>query len=230
MGRYVSCTSASIPTYSCRLNVIGACCCLWTVPANVSSVTFEIWGGGGAGGQKCCCRCEGTSAGAGGGYSIKTVSVSSGQQFTICAGNGGCVNYCAAGGTSYGCAGGTSYVTGTGLSNFCAVGGTGGCWPGCSMSGCYCWGGMSYGGDVNIPSGRGHMTLMWDGYCQMSVGGPSPLGGGESGKHNNHCCMGGCHGCWGSFPGGGGTGVHLCCCDCCWCNGGGGPGLVRVTF
>ena len=25
------------------------CCCLWTVPSNVSCVTFEIWSGGGGG-------------------------------------------------------------------------------------------------------------------------------------------------------------------------------------
>lgn len=230
MGRFISATNATIPGAACRLQVIGSCCCLWTVPENVSTVTFEIWGGGGAGGAKCCCRCEGTSSGAGGGYALKTVATSPGTQYTICAAPGGVQLYCAPGGTSYGCAGGTTYVTGTGLTNFCAVGGTGGCWPGCASSGCYCFGGTSYGGDVCIYGGTSEFTLIWNGYCQMSVGGASPMGGSTVGKHNNHCCMGGKPGCQGLFPGGGGTGVHTCCCDCCVCSGAGAPGLVRVTF
>jgi len=230
MGRFISVTDVSVALKSCRLNVVGSCCCLWTVPANVTSVTFEVWGGGGAGGAKCCCRCESASAGTGGGYALKTVAVTPGAQYTICAGPGGEQRYCAVGGNSYGCAGGTSYVNGSGLSNLCAVGGCGGCWIGCNSSGCYCWGGASFGGDVCLYGGTGQYVAIWEGLCQMGVGGHAPLGGGLTGKHNDHCCRMGTAGCWGSFPGGGGTQGHGCCCDCCWCNGGGGNGLVRVHF
>jgi hypothetical protein len=51
-------------------------CCLWTVPAEVSTVTFEIWSGGGGGaGHTCCNCCSFTIGGAGGNYASKTISV-----------------------------------------------------------------------------------------------------------------------------------------------------------
>ena len=33
----------------------GGCCCLWTVPADIKNVTFELWGAGAAGAGGCCC-------------------------------------------------------------------------------------------------------------------------------------------------------------------------------
>ena len=32
-------------------------CCLWTVPANTGTVTFEIWSGGGSGAGGTCANC-----------------------------------------------------------------------------------------------------------------------------------------------------------------------------
>ena len=31
------------------------CCCLWTVPAGINRVTFELWGSGGNGNGECSC-------------------------------------------------------------------------------------------------------------------------------------------------------------------------------
>jgi hypothetical protein len=53
----------------------------WTVPAGVSSATFEAWGGGGGGGA-CAVACGG-GGGAGGQYAINTVSVTPGDIHTV---------------------------------------------------------------------------------------------------------------------------------------------------
>ena len=54
----------------------GGCCCLWTVPAGIRNVTFEVWGGGGAGSGACCCQYSQDGAGTGG-YAIITVTSAS---------------------------------------------------------------------------------------------------------------------------------------------------------
>ena len=62
----------------------------WTVPAGVTSIKVEVWGGGGAGGG-----CNSTlfasygSGGGGGAYNVSTFAVSSGQTYTISRGAGG---------------------------------------------------------------------------------------------------------------------------------------------
>ena len=62
----------------------------WTVPAGVTSIKVEVWGGGGAGGG--CNSAPVSSYGSGGGggaYNVSTFSVSSGQTYTILIGAGG---------------------------------------------------------------------------------------------------------------------------------------------
>jgi gliding motility-associated-like protein len=62
----------------------------WTVPAGVTSIKVEVWGGGGGGGG--CNSALGTSYGSGGGggaYNVSTFPVSSGQTYTILIGAGG---------------------------------------------------------------------------------------------------------------------------------------------
>ncbi len=60
----------------------------WVVPANVTSATFEIWGGGGGGGgasgSSSYPGTYGTTGGGGGGggYSSTTISVTSGNSYT----------------------------------------------------------------------------------------------------------------------------------------------------
>lgn len=62
----------------------------WLVPAGVSSIKVEVWGGGGAGGG--CNSALGASFGSGGGggaYNQATLPVSPGQSYTIVRGSGG---------------------------------------------------------------------------------------------------------------------------------------------
>ena len=63
------------------------CCCNWTVPAGVQRVYWELWGAGGNGHGSCSCRRCYNWHGAGGGYyNAKTLGVSSGNSYTVCAG------------------------------------------------------------------------------------------------------------------------------------------------
>ena len=230
-------------------------CCLWTVPAGSYNVVFEIWGGGGGGGNpgtNCDC-CSRGGPGAGGGYSKRSIAVTPGAQYTVCAGPAG------VSGSGFGslcgiccdgCAGGTSFVLGTNLSNFCATGGLGGksdfntnCYAHC---GCNFWnrcGGTGCGGDIVANGSFGVMhhyantnpygIEVWGG----SAGGP----GGGSGGINVHggwidsasgCACSGAHTLHGRIPGGGGAGSGWYnCCQCTPHNSGrGAPGLVRITY
>lgn len=227
MGRFINITTALTPVQRNIQDVI-ATSCSWVVPAGVTSATFEIWGGGGAGGPMCCCYCGNSTSGHGGGFSMKTVTTTPGDTYTVVAGSGGQTVYCAVGGANTGCRGCTSYVTGTGLSNFCAEGGYGGYWTCCSpMSSCC--GGLAYGGDYNFMGGSGH-GMQWSWVCTFSTGGASGLWGGFAPWHTFHCCPYMSCGTCGQFPGGGGSGLNKCCCDCCGCSGGGAPGMVRITY
>ena len=58
----------------------------WTVPAGVTSVKVEVWGGGGGGGG----AAGGAGQGGGGGaYEIKTFTVNPGDNYTLTIGSGG---------------------------------------------------------------------------------------------------------------------------------------------
>jgi trimeric autotransporter adhesin len=62
----------------------------WTVPAGVTSIKVEVWGGGGGGGG--CNSTLGASYGSGGGggaYNVSTLAVSAGQNYIILRGTGG---------------------------------------------------------------------------------------------------------------------------------------------
>ena len=84
----------------------GGCCCLWTVPAGATSVSFELYGGGAGGNDACCCAWtayEGTA----GNYARKQVDVAAGCQFRICAGSS---TPCAYQVSNQGCTGCSSWV------------------------------------------------------------------------------------------------------------------------
>ncbi len=81
----------------------------WTVPAGVTSVTFECWGAGGGGGSAYYKHSEGGAAGGGGGaYAKKTFSVSEGTVYTFVIGKGGYRNSL----TSFGNGGSTKVAYG----------------------------------------------------------------------------------------------------------------------
>lgn len=213
----------------------GGCCCLWTVPAGTKYIKFEIWGGGGGGAGGCCCQ-QGCG-GAGGSYTIKTLSgnqVVPGCQYTICgAGSTSQANTCC------GFPGNTSFVSGFGLSNLCARGGR----PGrtCCFNytnnyqeeQCYrdC---CSTGGDINIHSTFSTMksTIYCYNNSQMrtsvapaTVSGPIFGPAGCSAAKAGECDIL----APAVFPGGGGHSAQTYggCCGCGWW---GAPGLVMVTY
>lgn len=93
--------------------------CTWTVPAGITTARFELWGAG-AGSQAPIC-CGHAPTGNSGAYASVCMTVVPGAQYLLCAGAANSnQTYC--GGTTdvSGC---PSYVTGTGLTNFCAMGG-----------------------------------------------------------------------------------------------------------
>jgi len=217
------------------------CCCLWTVPANVSKVTFEIWSGGGGGaGHTCCNCCSFAIGGAGGNYAAKTISVCPGWQYTVCAGGSWPCAYshtCTAG---MGCA---SWVQGCNLSNFCAVGGCGGwmcngdAWgPRHHDSGCancnicgFFGADMGIMGTVGLKMGHGachcYRTTSWTGAAPM-------IGNYQGVSASEVWCSCGCYVNW---PAGGGQSGTSSYCDnhakmCAAGQGQGGSGIVRITY
>jgi hypothetical protein len=216
-------------------------CCLWTVPAFTSCVTFEIWSGGGGGAGHTCCNCCSFSAGgAGGNYAIKTISTEPGCQYTVCAGGSWpCEksHTCAAG---MGC---RSYVTGYNLSNFCVTGGCGG-WM-CNgsawgtrhhSSGCAnCNICSSFGADFGASGTVGFKVGQTMCRCNGSTSftGTAPyIGLAQSAAATEAWCSCGCYVNW---PAGGGvSGVSNYCGNWAKCcaggSGQGGSGIVKITY
>jgi hypothetical protein len=217
-------------------------CCLWTVPTNVTNVTFEIWSGGGGGtGNNCCGCCSDTIGGAGGNYAVKTITTRPGCQYRVCAGGSwpcSKAHTCTAG---QGC---KSYVTGYNLSNFCTVGGCGGinCQsdgfnPGENSSQCAnCNICGIYGADFGIQGTVGSKFQGGYHHCmhKTSFSGHAPLIGKivATGVGDATCQCG----CYVNWPAGGGqpgvTGCYGTDAQMC-CGGGsgqGGSGIVKITY
>ena len=95
------------------------CNCSWTVPGGTTCARFQLWGSGTSSGTSCCCGYG--LPGSSGAYASIIMPVSSGNTYTICSGCAYCCHPCW-GGPSDGC---PSYVQGSGLTNFCAMGGEG---------------------------------------------------------------------------------------------------------
>lgn len=214
----------------------GGCCCLWTVPSGVRRVTFELWGAGGNGHGACSCnRCHHYAGAQGGYYASKTISVTPGDTYTVCA--GGVYPCCQF--DCYGCHGCTTYVTGNGLSNFCALGGAGGCANTDWSTKCFsdwgrgCVSPTEYNADFAIGNHRGGFGGSWNCHCYFyyscSTGAPF-LGGAGVHQRISECWMR-C-GCW-SVPyahGGEGAMTMYCGSGCCGQGGTGGSGVVKITY
>ena len=166
----------------------------FTVPAGVTAVTIEVWGGGGGGGggdggagQK-----NGAGGGGGGGYTIKNnLTVTPGQTiaYVVGAGGGGGSN-----GGINGPAGATSSVSGTYIANG-GLGGAAGANTNIVAGGA---GGTASGGDTNTTGTAGSSN---DTFNDGGAGGAGAHGG-AGGAMN----AGGGDGNVGSAPGGGGCG------------------------
>lgn len=218
----------------------GGQCCLWTVPAGVSTAIFEIWSGGGGGGMACCCQ-QGGGAGSGG-YAIKSCTVSPGEQFRICAAGSTCCET----GNLAGHVGNCSFVCSlSGGSNspweskvcggYC-VGGSCvrcqywiGCYTCCTM--CYCCNGTSINTDFCIPGtmGNSQNTQFCFGQAHgYAANAPLAVPGPRLGPSGCCSCFGGCD-AFGLFPGGGGLSAQVHGGQC-RAGGPGAGGLIYVLY
>ena len=219
-------------------------CCLWTVPANTSCVTFEIWSGGGGGaGHTCCNNCSFSIGGAGGNYAVRSVAVCPNWTYTVCAGGSW---PCAKSHTCNASMGCRSFVQGCNLSNFCAEGGCGGI---------MCNGDGFAGGDIrHFSSGCANCLICTSHGADFGVSGSTGFKGGQSmcrcngvtsftgiapfiGKFmatstTEAWCSCGCYVNW---PAGGGMSGSSSYCDnwakcCAGGMGMGGSGIVKISF
>lgn len=215
-------------------------CCLWTVPANVRTLQIEAWGSGGSGHGACSCnRCQHYKGAGGGFYNAVTVTTSAGNEYTVCAaGNGPCCRF-----ECQGCIGCSSYVIGSGLSNFCAIGGDAGIATGdwttaCNSEWACCIQSGANGGTFGFGLHSGTFGYTWFRYdvgqchCyrQYTNSTSAPLIGTQSRQIQGFCWMR-C-GCWTVPYGNGGQGAMSTYCgtSCCGQGGMGGPGLVKITY
>ena len=209
----------------------------WIVPAGVTSIKVEVWGGGGAGGAA-----DGTffglgsnigSSGGGGAYNIATWSVSSGQSYTVVIGSGG------SGGSGNGGNGTATTVSGPGGS-ITGNAGTGGRENyGVAGSG---GSGVFNGGNGAVGSGSGNASGGGGGAGNNGSGGmgsTSAAGVGGAANPNTAPYLGGNGGAnrsnngpgnAGISPGGGGGGARSAGSSTSYSGGGGAIGQVVITY
>lgn len=175
----------------------------WTVPAGVTVIEIELWGGGGsgAGGQ------QGYGGGPGG-YSKGAFAVTPGQVLPIIVGAGGA--------PSSGDSGNYGGTTSVGALIYGNGGG-----PAINSSGLGGVPGTSDGGSVNVTASRGGgAAYNFNGTYGQGAGGGAPFGGapGQVGLNAN--------GADGVFPGGGSNGSSLAGGS----SGRGGAGFVIIRY
>jgi hypothetical protein len=151
----------------------GGSCCLWTVPANVTWIGVEAWGGGGAGAG--APNCHAGRSGGPGAYGRKIFSVTPGDAWTICAGGTTCcLSSCC------GCTGFGSYICKASTCCMCVSGGSGGCTLSYGNCNCgnslnNCQTGCILGSTLCIRPVQGHGKWTYGGKCnfkQFAPGAP----------------------------------------------------------
>jgi len=221
----------------CRCSA--GCCCLWTVPTGVKRLQIQLWGAGGNGVGACSCnRCHHDRGAQGGYYNVKTISVSPGWTYTVCAaGVYRCLSReCTA------CDGCSSYVNGCGLSNFCARGGDHGYANTSWNTSCHsvnecCIGPGSNGGDwhqmTHTPTWASAEFVYDRGFCHCYNRGGYSSGAaliGTVAQTSIRECWIKC-GCWSvPYGNGGQNAMSTYCGRCCGQGGTGGGGLVKITY
>ncbi len=141
----------------------------WNVPANVSSVTIECWGGGGKGSDIPAISITGGGGGGGGAYAKSTVNVTPGESLTITVGEQG----------------GTSQVVGHGSTLVKAVGGSNGSntTGGKGGQASACIGSVKYSGGDGGDGGGGWVKLL---YKAGSGGGGAAAGANGNGSNGGN--------------------------------------------
>jgi hypothetical protein len=216
------------------------CCCLWTVPSGVKKIHIQAWGAGGNGAGSCNCgRCHHWMGTGGGYYNTKTITVSPGWTYTVCAGG---VYPCFSRECSA-CEGCASYVNGCNLSNFCAIGGMFGyantSWTEtCNSQPYCCLGPGERGGDwlqTTHAATWSASEFVYDrGFCHCFTQSLYAQGGALIGTNVTMSlreCWVRC-GCWRApYANGAQSAMTLYCgSSCCGQGGTGGPGLVKITY
>lgn len=214
----------------------GGCCCLWTVPAGVTKVTFEMWGSGGIGQGARCCERAGTMPTAGS-YSKVTIDTAENCQYRICSGGSSDCNGCC--GISPRAQPSYVFDVTAGSVIGCALGGTGGCSEMTRGGYCYgyicCWGLLSGEGlgDVNFEGG-GNISFV-NCYCRDQMVSFAP-GGFQSDRRASQMCAKEPSGSGVYFmcsppsrPGGAGTPGRACSDGRCYGQHGAG-GMVKISY
>ncbi|MEZ4739085.1 MAG: T9SS type A sorting domain-containing protein [Flavobacteriales bacterium] len=194
------------------------------VPAGVTEVTVECWGGGGGGGTR---TSNGRGGGGGGGaYVRSTIPVIAGNSYTVTVGAGSSSN--SPGGDSwFGSSTTVMAKGGSSVPNNSSSGASGG-----SAAASIGTVKFSGGNGANAPSSTGGGggssagTAANGGNGSNQSGGNAPTGGGDGGNGGNGFVASGNNG---DAPGGGGGGAERGCCVTA--NGGtGGNGRVVITY
>jgi hypothetical protein len=171
----------------------------FTVPAGVTSLTVEAWGGGGRGGSKT----SGNSTyggGGGGAYAKKVLTVISGSSHTVTVGAGSSTT--SAGGDSW-FSNNTSILAkgGNSVPNNTSTGATGGS-SAASIGDVVLYGGNGASGATNGGGGGSSAGTVLNGvHATNQNGAIAPSGGGNGGNGSSGGAT-----ITGSFPGGGGGG------------------------
>jgi hypothetical protein len=197
----------------------------YTVPAGVTSITVEAWGGGGKGGTVSIVGV--TSGGGGGGaYTRKVLTVSPGNIFTATVGAGSTTT--AAGGDSWFSTNSTVLSKGgNSVANNSATGAAGGLASACIGDISYNGGnGANGAGILGGGGGSSAGTASNGANASGSTAGSAPSGGGNGGNGNLLSLGGG--GTAGSAPGGGGGGSFVAVFA--QTGGSGGNGKIIVTW
>lgn len=218
----------------------GGCCFLWTVPAGITTATFEMWGGGGEGSGARCCEFNGYGS-TSGVYAVKTITVEAGQTWRICAGGstsdgqntGACCSCTSTGNPSWVACGSNGTVVA------CAAGGCGGGMES-SRGGVWayacCWAKLRDGSISDYEMQGTGSAFLRNQYCHNTMY-EIIAGGSSSSRATKDLCGVNCfsqHACerhvtCPSFPGGAG-GIAIACGDAYRTSGYGAAGMIKVSY
>lgn len=204
----------------------------FTVPAGVTSITVEAWGGGGRGGSTTASTSDRAGGGGGGGaYARSTLTVTPGQTYSLDVGagssttsaggdsafrNGGTILVRARGGNSAANNSTTGVAGGTAASSTGDVTRSGGTGANGTTSGTDRGGGGGSSAGPNNPGNNGSAATGGVGVTDGGAGGNASTGTGN--------------GAAGTTPGGGGGGAASCGGCGARTGGNGGNGQVRVSY
>jgi hypothetical protein len=200
----------------------------FTVPAGVTSLTVEAWGGGGKGGSIVSAT-NAVGGGGGGAYAKKIITVVPGEQYTYVVGTGSTSN-AAGGDSSFSSLAPTTLVRakgGSSVADNTVTGATGGLSSNCIGDIRFSGGSGATGSNGTYSGGGGSSAgISANGTTATNqTGAIAPTGGGNggSGRTNNN------NGFSGTIPGGGGGGAFRTASGSS-SGGSGVNGQIKITY